>query len=147
LYSPHDKHNLFTALAHLTGRRFYTSMSDIMNIPSSDGKSLKWNRIRRVVIGLLLMMALVYLSFGGYVWWAMHQSPEVFGRVMAKTPGPIVFLLYPFETLWVKARTGTLNIGDAAPDFSLSKVDKTGLIQLSGLNKKQPVVLVFGSYT
>jgi hypothetical protein len=77
----------------------------------------------------------------------MHQPPEVFGKVMAKAPEPIVFMLYPFETLWVNARAGTLKIGDSAPDFLLEKVNKSGPIQLSALNKQQPVVLVFGSYT
>jgi len=38
-------------------------------------------------------------------------------------------------------------LGDAAPDFSLTKLDKTGIIQLSDLNKTQPVVMIFGSYT
>lgn len=66
---------------------------------------------------------------------------------MARMPGPAVFLLFPFETLWTHARAGALNVGDQAPDFLLSKQDKSGLIQLSALNKQQPVVLVFGSYT
>lgn len=100
-----------------------------------------------MVIGVLFTLSIVYLSFGAYVWWAMHQPPEAFGKVMAKVPAPVAFLLYPFETLWTHARAGTLNIGDRAPDFSLEKVNKTGPIQLSALNKQQPVVLVFGSYT
>jgi hypothetical protein len=66
---------------------------------------------------------------------------------MARMPGPVPFLLYPFETLWTRARAGTLNTGDHAPDFSLTKLDKSGLVQLSQLNQRQPVVLVFGSYT
>ena len=37
--------------------------------------------------------------------------------------------------------------GDPAPDFSLLKLDKSERIQLSQLTAKQPVVLVFGSYT
>jgi peroxiredoxin len=47
----------------------------------------------------------------------------------------------------MKARAGTLQVGSAAPDFSLFKLDKTERVQLSALNKQQPVVLVFGSYT
>jgi hypothetical protein len=66
---------------------------------------------------------------------------------MAKMPGPVPFLLFPFETLWTHARAGSLQVGDAAPDFSLLKLDKTERVQLSSLNKEQPVVLVFGSYT
>lgn len=104
-------------------------------------------RIRRILIGVILALSMVYLSFGGYVWWAMHQPPEVFGKVMARIPAPVAFLLYPFETLWTHARAGALNIGDPAPDFSLEKINKSGPVQLSLLNKQQPVVLVFGSYT
>jgi hypothetical protein len=107
----------------------------------------KSNGVRRVFLGLLITLAVVYLSFGIFVWWAMHQPPEVFGKVMARVPGPVAFLLYPFETLWTHARTGTLNIGDPAPDFSLATVNKSGPLQLSALNKQRPVVLVFGSYT
>ncbi len=99
------------------------------------------------MIAVLLTLSIVYLSFGAFVWWAMHQPPEVFGKVMARIPAPVAFLLYPFETLWIRARAGTLKVGDAAPDFSLEKVNKTGPVQLSALNKQQPVVLVFGSYT
>jgi len=75
----------------------------------------------------------------------MHQPPEAFGRVMANMPGPVVFLFFPFETLWTRARAGALDVGDPAPDFSLLKVDKSGSVQLSVLNKQQPIVLVFGS--
>src|SRR4249919_1747698 len=94
-----------------------------------------------------LVLASVYLAFGSYIWWAMNQSPETFGRVMAKMPGPVPFLLFPFETFWMRARAGSLKLGDAAPDFSLLKLDKTERVQLSALNQHQPVVLVFGSYT
>ena len=95
----------------------------------------------------LVVLAVVYLAFGVYIWWSMHQPPETFGRVMAKMPGPVVFLAFPFETLWTRARAGTLELGDVAPDFSLLKLDKTERVQLSSLIQQQPVVLVFGSYT
>jgi hypothetical protein len=81
------------------------------------------------------------------MWHTMRQPPEDFARVMAKMPGPVVFLLFPFETLWTQARGGTLHVGDPAPDFSLAKLDHSGSVQLSTLSKQQPVVLVFGSYT
>jgi peroxiredoxin len=77
----------------------------------------------------------------------MHRPPETFGRVMAKMSGPIPFLIFPFETAWIHARAGTLQVGDRAPDFSLLKVDKSERVQLSLLSQQQPVVLVFGSYT
>jgi hypothetical protein len=67
---------------------------------------------------------------------------------MAKIPGPVPFLVLPFETLWMRARAGTLQVGTPAPDFALTKLDKTAQVQLSSLTAQQkPVVLVFGSYT
>jgi hypothetical protein len=102
---------------------------------------------RSLLLRLFFVLMIAYLSFGTFVWWAMHQPPETFGRVMARMPGPIPFLLFPFETAWLRARAGTLHAGDPAPDFSLLKVDKSERVQLSVLNQRQPVVLVFGSYT
>jgi hypothetical protein len=109
---------------------------------------LKLTPTARKRLGMgVVVLAIVYLAFGSYIWWAMNQSPETFGRVMAKMPGPVPFLLFPFETFWMRARAGSLKVGDAAPDFSLLKLDKTERVQLSALNQQQPVVLVFGSYT
>jgi hypothetical protein len=102
---------------------------------------------RKLLLVFLVVVFTAYLTFGTVIWRAMHQPPEDFGRVMAKMPGPVVFLLFPFETLWTRARSGTLNVHDPAPDFSLQKVDRSGYVQLSTLNQRQPVVLVFGSYT
>jgi hypothetical protein len=102
---------------------------------------------KKIMLRVFVGFAIVYLACGGSIWWAMHQPPEKFARVMSKLPGPVPFLLFPFETLWLRARAGHLNIGDAAPDFSLVKLDKTAHVQLSALNQQQPVVLVFGSYT
>jgi hypothetical protein len=82
------------------------------------------------------------------IYSVMRKPPEQFGHVMARIPGPVAFMVFPFETMWTKARRGTLQIGDPAPDFTLARVDKTGQVQLSSLTAlKQPVVLVFGSYT
>ena len=55
--------------------------------------------------------------------------------------------MVPFETMWVHARAGELQVGDVAPDFSLLKLDKTEKVHLASLSTTQPVVLVFGSYT
>lgn len=101
----------------------------------------KW--LRRLLPGLVLL----YAAFLATVWWAMHQPPETFGRVMARMPGPAVFVLAPFETMWVHARAGTLNPGDPVPDFNLMKLDKSERVRLSSLTAKGPVVLIFGSYT
>src|SRR5687767_10656343 len=112
--------------------------------------SLRFNlsaRARKILLGFVLITAVTYLGFGAFIWRAMHKPPEEFARVMAKMPGPVVFLLFPFETMWVRARAGNLKVGDPAPDFSLLKADRSGKVQLSALNKQQPAVLVFGSYT
>ncbi len=97
----------------------------------------------RFVAGLIVL----YLVSVVFIWWSMRQPPEKFGRIVARMPVPIVFALFPFETLWIHARAGDLNIGDHAPDFLLMAQDKSGVIQLSALNRQRPVVLVFGSYT
>ena len=97
----------------------------------------------RIVSGLLLL----WIGFVGLIWWAMHQPPERFGRVMSRMPAPAAFVLAPFETMWTQARAGALLPGDPAPDFALMKLDKSERVQLSALTAKQPVVLVFGSYT
>jgi peroxiredoxin len=38
---------------------------------------------------------------------------------MSRMPGPVPFLLFPFETEWTHARAGHLTVGDPAPDFNL----------------------------
>jgi hypothetical protein len=81
------------------------------------------------------------------IYSEMRKPPEEFGRFMARIPGPVAFLAFPFETLWTHARAGKLEVGDVAPTFTLFKVDKSGSVSLATLNQKQPVVLVFGSYT
>jgi hypothetical protein len=102
---------------------------------------------RSLLLRLLSVLLIAYIGFVGLIWWAMQQPPETFGRVMSRMPAPAAFLLAPFETMWTHARAGTLLPGDAAPDFSLMKLDKTERVQLSALTAKQPVVLIFGSYT
>jgi hypothetical protein len=103
--------------------------------------------MRKFLVPLLIVLVVAYASFAAFIWRSMRQPPEAFARVMAKIPGPVVFLILPFETLWIHARAGSLQAGDAAPDFSLMKLDKSETVQLSSLTARQPVVLVFGSYT
>lgn len=111
---------------------------------------MRWpglSRLNRKMIAIALSLVLVaYFAFAAFIWHAMHESTDRFGRVMAHMP-VAVFLILPFETMWTHARSGTLNIGDPAPDFLLTKVDHTGQVRLSELNAGRPVVLVFGSYT
>ena len=59
-------------------------------------------------------LVIAWLAFVGFIDWAMHQPPEVFGRVMMHMPMPAYFL-FPFETMWTQARFGHVNPGDAAP--------------------------------
>jgi len=101
---------------------------------------------RRLLFRVFVGIVAAYLLFAGYIWWAMRQPPETFGRVMSRMPDA-AYLILPFETMWTHARLGRLQNGDPAPDFSLLKLDKSDKIQLSALSSRQPVVLVFGSYT
>lgn len=106
---------------------------------------LKW-------IGRIAMVLVVaWVCFLGLVYAKMKSPPEQFGMFMSKLPMPFYFVL-PFETLWFRARAGTVNVGDVAPDFELSTADKTGAdktdkVRLSSFRGVKPVVLVFGSYT
>src|ERR1700680_4542843 len=94
------------------------------------------------------VLALLWVLACTSLFAVMQQSPDKFARVMARVPGPVAFLVLPFETLWTRARAGRLQVGDVAPDFSLMKLDKSAQIQLSALTaQRKPVVLVFGSYT
>jgi hypothetical protein len=99
------------------------------------------------LIRTLIVVLVLYVSFAGYISWAMKQPPEKFARVMSHLPGPAAFLLFPFETAWMHARAGELRPGDSAPDFNLLTLDKSARVQLSALTAQEPVVLVFGSYT
>jgi len=111
-----------------------------------------WSKIKdkvftkKVAVGLCVLVVLWGIACT-QIYSAMRKPPEQFGRFMMKLPGPVAFLMFPFESMWMRARAGTLNVGDRAPDFTLMKVDKSAQVQLSALNQTQPVVLVFGSYT
>lgn len=104
--------------------------------------------VKRVLLRAFAAIAIVWLLGCAALYQIMRQPPETFGRFMAKLPGPVPFLLFPFETLWLQARAGHLQVGDTAPDFSLTRLDKSATVQLSALTAQgQPVVLIFGSYT
>lgn len=102
--------------------------------------------MRKLLPRAAIVLAILYALFVGLVWWAMRQPPETFGRVMKHMPD-VAYFLVPFETMWTHARAGRLQVGNAAPDFFLTKLDKSSAVQLSALTATQPVVLVFGSYT
>ncbi len=82
----------------------------------------------------------------GLFFVLMLQSPDVFAGVMKHVPWPALMAL-PFKTLWLTARSGSVHLGDPAPDFVLESIDHKEHFRLSSLQGKKPVVLVFGSYT
>lgn len=101
-----------------------------------------------IIVRTLCVLAILWLVASGFLYHIMRQPPEAFARVMMKIPAPVAFMVLPFETLWMRARAGTLAPGTAAPDFTLTKLDKSAQVQLSALTAQhQPVVLIFGSYT
>ena len=55
--------------------------------------------------------------------------------------------IVPFEPMWNVARGGATRVGETAPDFALPTVDRKAEVRLASFRGKQPVVLVFGSYT
>ncbi|HVX66717.1 MAG TPA: hypothetical protein VHA11_08955 [Bryobacteraceae bacterium] len=99
-------------------------------------------RLGAVLVGL----GAVYVLLVGALALAMRQPPAVFGRIMKHMPGPM-FLLLPFEPLWMWARAGNLKTGDLAPGFTLQTPDRKSSGGLEEHRGIRPVVLVFGSYT
>jgi hypothetical protein len=112
-------------------------------IPKVLSKKALWKKITAAVLASVFVLWLAFVTF---MWRAMHEAPEDFARMMSHMPWE-VFLVVPFETLWTRARAGTLHVGDSAPDFSLLNLDKSDRVHFSDVNKTQPVVMVFGSYT
>jgi len=118
-------------------------MSTPTTIPVPPKPTPRWLKI---TARILVVVFVLWLAFVGFMWRIMHRTPEQFASVMKHLPWE-VFLVCPFETMWTQARAGHVNVGDTAPDFTLTKVDKSGVVHLAELNQSQPVVLVFGSYT
>jgi hypothetical protein len=92
------------------------------------------------------LVALYVLLFGA-VLAAMLRPPDQFGLVMKHVPPALVWGLLPGPRMWLWARSGHLSEGDLAPDFTLSTADHQRRATLSSHRGKEPVVLVFGSYT
>jgi hypothetical protein len=108
----------------------------------------KYRKLRKAVVVALCCIAPLWLVTCGVIYHFMRQPPERFGRFMTKIPAPVAFLAFPFETMWTRAREGQLGVGDYAPDFTLTKLDRSAQIQLSSLTAQgKPVALIFGSYT
>ena len=118
-------------------------MSTPTTIPPARKSKRRWPKI---TARILVVVFVLWLAFIAFMWRIMHRTPEQFARVMMHLPWQ-VFLICPFETMWTQARAGHVQVGDHAPDFTLTKVDKSGAVHLAELNQTEPVVLVFGSYT
>src|SRR5712675_2470111 len=102
---------------------------------------LKW--LSRSVAAIAVLYGLTCAGLA----WLMVQPPETFGRIIRHLPMPIVWGVLPSPSIWLWARKGTLSEGETAPDFTLAAYDGKGEVTLSSFRGKQPVVLVFGSYT
>jgi len=102
-------------------------------------------RIRRIVGRSAAALGVAYAVFLCAMFVVMRQPPQRFGRIMRHFPMPAMMIV-PFEPMWNAARGGTLRVGDMAPDFMLPRADHSGDERLSAY-RRQPVVLVFGSYT
>jgi hypothetical protein len=102
-------------------------------------------RLKTVALALAGVAVLYAVACLG-IYAAMRQPPERFGAIMSRVPG-VAMVLLPFEPLWMNARAGKLNVGDAAPDFELPTLDHRRVIRLSDEYRQKPVALIFGSYT
>ncbi len=101
--------------------------------------------VRKLMVAAVALVGL-WAVLCTIAYAAMRQPPDVFGRAMARVPMPVMMIV-PFQTLWTQARAGHLSVGDPAPDFELAGKDLPAPVRLSSFKGKQPVVLVFGSYT
>jgi len=111
-----------------------------------DRAASRWRRVRVAAPRIVLVLASAYALFVAAMFVVMCQPPERFGRIMAHVPS-LAMAALPAETLWTAARDGSLKLGDRAPDFRLLTIDRTREVRLAGFRGRQPVVLVFGSYT
>lgn len=96
----------------------------------------------KIIVALVVIYGLAVAG----IYAAMHQPPETFGALMSKVPMPAMMIL-PFRPLWMSARAGHLQVGDAAPDFALPALEGNRVVRLSEEFRARPVALIFGSYT
>jgi hypothetical protein len=101
----------------------------------------------RVAWRVAVPLAIVYAVLTAGLAWTMRQPPRRVTRIMKHLPEALVFGVLPGPRLWMWARQGSLAPGDPAPDFTLPLHDRSGSVTLSSFQGRQPVVLVFGSYT
>lgn len=55
-------------------------------------------RPKRALVRAFLVIALLWALACGVLYEVMRQPPETFARFMARIPGPVAFLVLPFET-------------------------------------------------
>jgi hypothetical protein len=120
----------------------------IANQPIGANEFYSREPMKNILVQIFAAIAALWLLSCAAIYYTMCQPPQVFAGVMAHVPGPVAFLALPFETLWTHARAGRLKVGDSAPDFTLTKLDKSGSIRLSSVTAAhRPAALIFGSYT
>jgi hypothetical protein len=49
--------------------------------------------MKKYLVRAGVVLAILYAVFASYIWWAMHQTPETFGRVMRRMPVVAYFLV------------------------------------------------------
>ena len=101
--------------------------------------------LRKLGVALLTLVT-IWAVLCTVAYAAMLQPPDQFGRTMARVPMALMMVV-PFQTLWTQARSGKLAVNDPAPDFELPGKGLSAPVRLSSARGKQPVVLIFGSYT
>jgi len=74
------------------------------------------------------IIVLLWLACCAVLYSQMRKPPEKFVRFMTRIPGQSPSKVFLIERLWTHARSGTLKVGDVAPDFTLQKIDKSGHI-------------------
>ena len=97
------------------------------------------------MVVFLVAAAVLYVVLSAALFAIMLRPPEVIGSFFKRIPWPF-FATLPMERLWLRARAGSLRVGDTAPGFDLATFDKRSRVRLESLRGK-PAVLVFGSYT
>src|SRR4051812_26263851 len=103
---------------------------------------MKW-----LLRGVTFLVVCYVLLFGS-VAFAMLQPPARFGAFMKRMPPAVIWAGLPASRMWLWARKGGLAEGDFAPDFNLRMAkDRNQRVSLASYRGRQPVVLVFGSYT
>ena len=104
----------------------------------------KKKRIWNWVASIAAVCFAGWLGLVGYVGCHAPATGGLRPCSMAKMPMPAYFVL-PFETLWMRARHGQLNVGDAAPDLVVKELEDHRPTDLATLWADRPVVLVFGA--